>query len=104
MVSTHSRPKAAATNSLLCSFSRLFQHTAARRRLLPASVVRLRYNKFQHTAARRRLLFIWHHIVIGSEVSTHSRPKAAAVDFKLEDVPLSVSTHSRPKAAAVISI
>ena len=33
-------------------------------------------------------------------VSTHSRPKAAANNLRLEPRSLFVSTHSRPKAAA----
>ena len=56
-VSTHSRPKAAAfVNFKKLSLSTVFQHTAARRRLL------------NHNAGD---------IVIVT-VSTHSRPKAAA--------------------------
>ena len=56
LVSTHSRPKAAAVfKSILSWLGSSFQHTAARRRLqllrqLAASAV-----MFQHTAARRRL-------------------------------------------------
>ena len=55
---------------------------------------------FQHTAARRRLLGNSHYVRIYFVVSTHSRPKAAAA-FKIssEYLPV-VSTHSRPKAAA----
>ena len=56
MVSTHSRPKAAAQlqgGLPLCDA--VFQHTAARRRL-PSSFPTLRpRGRFQHTAARRRL-------------------------------------------------
>ena len=55
----------------------LFQHTAARRRLIWLSIKWLRTVKFQHTAARRRLLSKsdkWQRVVL---VSTHSRPKAA---------------------------
>ena len=55
---------------------------------------------FQHTAARRRLLVI----NVGSFgkyiVSTHSRPKAAAGLISLKEKFNAVSTHSRPKAAA----
>ena len=37
---------------------------------------------------------------MGDVVSTHSRPKAAAVQTKKTLLPYPVSTHSRPKAAA----
>ena len=78
-----------------------FQHTAARRRLPLPDHSRGVAEMFQHTAARRRL-----HLPAGmragiGDVSTHSRPKAAAVaalGAALEGV---VSTHSRPKAAAL---
>ena len=78
-VSTHSRPKAAAS----CKRTRLirrakFQHTAARRRLrqwLHVSAIKL---QFQHTAARRRLHFRQSSDRLSPRVSTHSRPKAAA--------------------------
>ena len=56
-VSTHSRPKAAAI---------------ARGKMLSSVIV------FQHTAARRRLLFLAIPKIAHSRVSTHSRPKAAA--------------------------
>ena len=55
---------------------------------------------FQHTTARRRLLprrKIW---TADQAVSTHSRPKAAARRFKQIFDRLDVSTHSHPKAAA----
>ena len=55
---------------------------------------------FQHTAARRRLHSFF--LLIGQfdAVSTHSRPKAAALAVNRINRKLSVSTHSRPKAAA----
>ena len=79
IVSTHSRPKAAAASSWLpFSWSErfntqppeggwndensshevpfAFQHTAARRRLLTVLTVNCIYAWFQHTAARRRLV------------------------------------------------
>ena len=77
---------------------------------------------FQHTAARRRLHLDLHLIEADKHVSTHSRPKAAACEFRCffsvkrfqhtaarRRLPLlvtwlkstqPVSTHSRPKAAA----
>ena len=56
-VSTHSRAEAAAVIYLIIVYDLLFQHTAARRRLLVTdrnleSILQV----FQHTAARRRLL------------------------------------------------
>ena len=56
-VSTHSRPKAAAHGKPSSSSrKRLFQHTAARRRLPLILLVFIpQYTEFQHTAARRRL-------------------------------------------------
>ena len=55
-VSTHSRPKAAACDLVVCQLVRLFQHTAARRRLLKWESASVKTDAFQHTAARRRLL------------------------------------------------
>ena len=101
----------------------MFQHTAARRRLLSgllvfciicerfntqppeggcyrARLVRRFLGKFQHTAARRRLLLAVINTAQQILVSTHSRPKAAANYNQFERLQLTVSTHSRPKAAA----
>ena len=99
-VSTHSRPKAAAIAFDSPCMNPVFQHTAARRRLLhhlPKAQTVSRFNTqppeggcgadtydvevyagFQHTAARRRL----HHqgrTAWADSVSTHSRPKAAGL-------------------------
>ena len=86
------------------NFMRVFQHTAARRRLAADLYKPKAFLSFQHTAARRRL---------GSQrtgkyyplpVSTHSRPKAAGLCASLRFcAPLIVSTHSRPKAAGTTS-
>ena len=82
-VSTHSRPKAAARTDQLVGFPPLFQHTAARRRL-PSYVSKAKKDEgFQHTAARRRLLSMFDVAHTASLVSTHSRPKAAALFYKL---------------------
>ena len=54
-VSTHSRPKAAGRDRNFCDVRRLFQHTAARRRLGRLAAVKTLHWEFQHTAARRRL-------------------------------------------------
>ena len=99
----------------------MFQHTAARRRLVLHSEGYLIAPRFQHTAARRRLADIdqtsdqpisfntqppeggwdsgdfWP--VIDLDVSTHSRPKAAGGNGTKEISWAWVSTHSRPKAA-----
>ena len=103
---------------------KLFQHTAARRRL-PKSELRLVFfNGFQHTAARRRLLYDLAALAGVSVVSTHSRAEAAA-SGSCENTPpflfqhtaarrrllyalvkldekLAVSTHSRAEAAELL--
>ena len=121
-VSTHSRPKAAGDWFVGSEKVVLFQHTAARRRLGVGFLLPFSPLLFQHTAARRRLGAFETLTTAGSEVSTHSRPKAAGfVQFDKFDVGGSfntqppeggwlrymsretrekiVSTHSRPKAA-----
>ena len=78
-VSTHSRPKAAAvalTRQTKIEYK--FQHTAARRRLLNGRKQVQKLGMFQHTAARRRLPTRGRLEFKFKEVSTHSRPKAAA--------------------------
>ena len=54
-VSTHSRPKAAVSQSFFVFLKKWFQHTAARRRLPVFVFHKFRFFRFQHTAARRRL-------------------------------------------------
>ena len=54
---------------------------------------------FQHTAARRRLVTLYLAIDFSLCVSTHSRPKAAGFFILTKSFFPSVSTHSRPKAA-----
>ena len=56
-----------------------FQHTAARRRLVQHNGSALKKSKFQHTAARRRLDSYLITRELSSDVSTHSRPKAAGL-------------------------
>ena len=56
-----------------------FQHTAARRRLHGQRKMTISDCGFQHTAARRRLLMFSNNIEQLITVSTHSRPKAAAL-------------------------
>ena len=53
---------------------------------------------FQHTAARRRLVVAGVPVWVGA-VSTHSRPKAADLNIGSGVEQFTVSTHSRPKAA-----
>ena len=78
LVSTHSRPKAAASNFSTIFSGMKFQHTAARRRLPQFLPCAQHGFVFQHTAARRRLLHLGQASHNVKEVSTHSRPKAAA--------------------------
>ena len=79
-VSTHSRPKAAAIKSGNChnrseSFNTQPPEGGCRSSLcMPHSL-----KWFQHTAARRRLLFVRIRNSHNGKVSTHSRPKAAAL-------------------------
>ena len=101
----------------------LFQHTAARRRLVGRCFGRNRcqsFNtqppeggwidtglrtdgnpEFQHTAARRRLVPRISSATDFIDVSTHSRPKAAGWLRSQSSSYGSVSTHSRPKAAGL---
>ena len=58
---------------------------------------------FQHTAARRRLGDVAYLYLIGMDVSTHSRPKAAGRQTLQATRCNRVSTHSRPKAAGTIN-
>ena len=125
-VSTHSRPKAAARRKSCrksksscfntqppeggCGFritnitdvTPMFQHTAARRRLHGINGAYTNGALFQHTAARRRLRFANRLSISSAIVSTHSRPKAAALRATVLSILREVSTHSRPKAAAVV--
>ena len=54
---------------------------------------------FQHTAARRRLVNVVISVTQVTYVSTHSRPKAAGNQVLHRHQARQVSTHSRPKAA-----
>ena len=126
-VSTHSRPKAAGYSTACQHLSRvgfntqppeggwlfgtpcitsakLFQHTAARRRLGLGLGTPLYCFGFQHTAARRRLESRPKRLKTQILVSTHSRPKAAGVRYRPPKTNPKVSTHSRPKAAGIIKI
>ena len=101
-VSTHSRPKAAASDSVMfatccCWVSTHSRPKAAASVLLNATVS---FSAFQHTAARRRLRELSQDFQAQENVSTHSRPKAAAQINNNAIYQEIVSTHSRPKAAA----
>ena len=124
-VSTHSRPKAAGSCILLVGFTALFQHTAARRRLVPstpeeieAAIVSthsrpkaagllqhlpLCFRLFQHTAARRRLgrdaPSLKHHDRFNTQPPEGGWGKTVTVTGRY-----GVSTHSRPKAAGLRTI
>ena len=96
IVSTHSRAEAAATNGKLPYQEILFQHTAARRRLLGKFEIFSILLLFQHTAARRRLLNQDCDGKICHTVSTHSRAEAAAIGFeKKEDISGGFNTQPR---------
>ena len=79
----------------------MFQHTAARRRLVEFLKARIAEWVSTHSRpkaavsylARRHFTFL---------VSTHSRPKAAAAAYQSAKAAREVSTHSRPKAAALV--
>ena len=98
MVSTHSRPKAAAQQWAAYREYCKFQHTAARRRLAYPTTSNPFSLWFQHTAARRRLMPD-HHLLHPPEGFNTQPPEGGCTS--VVDVFLSffVSTHSRPKAA-----
>ena len=89
--------------SRCCCTNRVFQHTAARRRLVKVLAGLRGSSLFQHTAARRRLVCCQYWICRSIHVSTHSRPKAAGEAVDKYEQWLDVSTHSRPKAAGSIA-
>ena len=76
----------------------MFQHTAARRRLVETTDVVDLNHRFQHTAARRRL-----GTATGGRTSTRGfntqPPEGGWVMLKEQNLSNDVSTHSRPKAA-----
>ena len=67
---------------------KMFQHTAARRRLTPKSAGVESQKMFQHTAARRRLRVAIFQVLNHIEVSTHSRPKAAEICHQVFHSPI----------------
>ena len=76
MVSTHSRPKAAGLLAPTTRSPKRF-NTQPPEGGCPERGLSWQHNLFQHTAARRRLL-VCQRQTSGGRVSTHSRPKAAA--------------------------
>ena len=79
LVSTHSRPKAAALpNDVPDSEVPVSTHSRPKAADFGAYVRQLEIKLFQHTAARRRLRTQFDtQFEIWDAVSTHSRPKAA---------------------------
>ena len=82
-VSTHSRPKAAAAaETYIASRDAVSTHSRPKAAAFVAHV-EIAARLFQHTAARRRLRFLTvNGVPARLEVSTHSRPKAAAPCLK----------------------
>ena len=100
-VSTHSRPKAAAFYHFKSHGRAICFNTQPPEGGCSGGGILLRRGReFQHTAARRRLLARLLTHLGRNQVSTHSRPKAAAHHFPKLSAIYEVSTHSRPKAAA----
>ena len=98
LVSTHSRPKAAVRFRLQFLQMGSFNTQPPEGGCLHTSCFNL-YILFQHTAARRRLIPANRTISKPQDVSTHSRPKAAGAQLFKVGTLHTVSTHSRPKAA-----
>ena len=126
-VSTHSRPKAAGNRTdrdsgqrdgfntqppeggWSCSYCitvwiALFQHTAARRRLVFPIFTNTPLILFQHTAARRRLVFGFG-VSSPAPVGFNTQPPEGGwKSLILSTSTTMVSTHSRPKAAGLARI
>ena len=80
---------------------RQFQHTAARRRLRPRSAPHCTpAPRFNTQPPEGGCHGVFDMTIIEINVSTHSRPKAAAAAPRYPVADANVSTHSRPKAAA----
>ena len=103
-VSTHSRPKAAGRSVNALGMAVVIVSTHSRPKAAGFfSCFSLISIMFQHTAARRRLVYIAYYIPTLIRVSTHSRPKAAGFAHDGFKRAIQVSTHSRPKAAGSVS-
>ena len=99
IVSTHSRPKAAELEVFRQCAGRLFQHTAARRRLFRQLKSPCHFARF-NTQPPEGGCAAPYGKQVAKLVSTHSRPKAAERQRMVRARRNHVSTHSRPKAAA----
>ena len=103
MVSTHSRPKAAASITLpdgnAFKVSTHSRPKAAARFLITSAMGLRGFNTQPPEGGCWRILDF---LVFRVGVSTHSRPKAAASHVFISSEFPCVSTHSRPKAAAAI--
>ena len=100
-VSTHSRPKAAAIlNPHKTTQTIGFNTQPPEGGCFTVGRAPCHTRVFQHTAARRRLRCTIFAPSTNQQVSTHSRPKAAAASPAQRHRIAHVSTHSRPKAAA----
>ena len=97
-VSTHSRPKAAVVAwfkylaSLVVSTHSRPKAAGYHPRLHCANM------RFQHTAARRRLMYQWSCLFSKKSFNTQP-PEGGCCEISASVIALRVSTHSRPKAA-----
>ena len=79
IVSTHSRPKAAAfISTYLSGHQTSFNTQPPEGGCVKVATISQEALAFQHTAARRRLRLYQRICQVTKQVSTHSRPKAAA--------------------------
>ena len=85
-VSTHNRPKAAATiTALQHEPQKVSTHNRPKAAAWTFSVTDNLLFSFQHTTARRRLLACGMTAYLMDVVSTHNRPKAAAPYIKKQE-------------------
>ena len=80
----------------------MFQHTAARRRLLSSVISSLRLITVSTHSRAEAAASQFSAFLISVAVSTHSRAEAAAPDTTNGKIKGTVSTHSRAEAAALI--
>ena len=101
-VSTHSRPKAAAKNSQGGSFVKAFQHTAARRRL-PRCIQCERLKHGFNTQPPEGGCVSWFSLPFQAACFNTQPPEGGCAFNIFSFALIQVSTHSRPKAAAMLS-
>ena len=82
----------------------MFQHTAARRRLVGNNANGRSENLFQHTAARRRLVLTSYPILLILKFQHTAARRRLGITVLVDMPPIDVSTHSRPKAAGAIRV